>query len=229
MDSIWPTTLDYRAEFLRSLSEYLSTSVSSADFFLSLLSMAKSYHPSVRAPVPRYFYRDNSQLVDHAALHAAISCIPPLDTLIDPESPALASLSFQVSISYLLFRLADLLGHCHPLTHIHPSCKPFISRPPKPQTCVLLHHLLFRERISLEEGKPDQDPELRQLLNRADIKEEEDDPTNKPSAIFKVIHAEDARFSTLAGTHGTDVGFHGSPPENMFSIVSLGLRNLSGK
>lgn len=43
----------------------------------------------------------------------------------------------------------------------------------------------------------------------------------------QVSGPDDMRFSELS-TRGTRLAFHGSPPENFFSIVSLGLKNLSG-
>jgi len=51
---------------------------------------------------------------------------------------------------------------------------------------------------------------------------------DRPCFIFPLRHAPNARFDALARQHGTQWGFHGSSPGSFHSIVSWGLRSLSG-
>jgi hypothetical protein len=85
--SIWPPTHDYLGAFRRDLSAHLRQHPTAADLLLSLLSMAKPHHPSVRFPLPRFFYRGlpGRDAVDQPALLAALSAVPPLASLVLQE------------------------------------------------------------------------------------------------------------------------------------------------
>lgn len=105
---------------------------------------------------------------------------------------------------------------------------------------MLLHHLFFRSRVALLDphtnpadppspdgpsGSDPDDEDVQRLLRGAGITALP--PSQQPSLVFRVAHGADARFTQAARCHGTRLGFHGSPPGNVFSIVALGLRNLS--
>ncbi len=219
IDAIWPAhDVDYRAQFGAALVAHLTQHVTSADLLLSLLFMSKAHNPTIKFPVPKFFYLregSSSLLIDQPALALAIAAIPPLQALVEGDDG--------------VTRAANL---------------PFAS-------CVLLHHLFFRERVALVDGRmrlPPRPPgstalsssspprggdeegvgeedEVERLLRHAGLDGATGD--ERPSMVFPLRHAADARFLALAAQYGTCSGFHGSPPTNFFSIVALGLRSLS--
>ena len=184
--------------------------------------MSKMHHnPTIKAPVPRFFYqREGSLTINQPALSSAIAAIPPLEVFRErgrEGERAASGLSFG--------------------------------------SCVLLHHLFFRERVTVVDGRdggreeglrpegqslavsPSQPRQyssspysssslITTLLSQAGFNTATS--TDLPCMVFPLHHAQDSRFTALSERHGTCYGFHGSPPTNFFSIVSLGLRGLSG-
>lgn len=127
------------------------------------------------------------------------------------------------------------------------------------KSCVLLNHVLFRSRVRLIEKRVEEtilptESWYEKLLKTSTerpkfIFEVGYLPDNSPSInmhifvklfailsncviyinFYQVEQPEDPHFLELAKNHGSIFGFHGSPPENFYSILSFGLRNLSGK
>ena len=105
VDSIWPPLADWRPAFASETLTRLRSCPRSADLLLSLLSMSKGHHPTIRFPIPRFFYQDGGA-IDQQAVLSAISHVPAIHSLLDGTG-AVEALPFQVRMRSLHARASE--------------------------------------------------------------------------------------------------------------------------